>query len=72
MSDFDLQMKLLFIALAGTIAFFTIMLITSCGLLEVNIVQRSTISDGDGTTSTQKDTTQKKEETNLKLLVPLK
>ena len=62
-------MKILYYAVFSLIAAITL---ASCGLLEVNIVQRSTMSSGDGTTSSQKDTTQKKEATSLKLLVPLK
>ena len=46
---------------------------TGCNpLIEVNIVQRATVSNGDGTVSKQHDSTSKEEESKLSLLVPLK
>ena len=48
------------------------LVLASCAMLEVNMVQRATLSDGDGTTSTQHDNTIKDEEDSMKFVVPIK
>jgi len=48
------------------------MMMQACQLMEINIVQRATVSDGDGTSSMQHDATAKHEEDSMKLIVPLR
>jgi len=43
-----------------------------CNLLEVNMVQRSTLSNGEKVSSSQNDTTVDEEEDSMRLVVPLK
>ncbi len=51
----------------------TIMLsLQGCTLTEINIVQRATVANGDGTSSAQHDSTAKEEEDSMKLIVPIK
>ena len=50
----------------------TMLVFTSCQLMEINIVQRATVSEGDGTSSMQHDATARQEEDSMKLIVPFK
>ena len=60
--------SLLFIAVMGMLT----LTLASCQLMEINIVQRATVSNGDGTTSKQHDSTAKREEDRMELIVPFK
>ena len=73
MTDFDLQMRLMIIALIGTIAFLAIAVLQGCvPLVEVNMVSRATLSSGETIKTSQQDTTMNKEEASLELLIPIK
>ena len=65
-----------FTLLLGILALIMVgMLITvlqGCTLTEINIVQRATVSEGDGTSSMQHDATARQEEDSMKLIVPFK
>jgi len=47
-------------------------LLSGCHLVEVNMVQRATLEEGSGITSSQQDTTLDREENSMELVVPLK
>ena len=47
-------------------------MLNQCTIAEINIVQRATVSNGDGTTSKQHDSTAKREEDRMELIVPFK
>ena len=73
MTDFELQMKLMFIALIGTVAFLAITVLQGCiPLVEVNMVSRSTLSDGETVRTSQHDVTVDEDEASMELIVPLK
>ena len=48
------------------------LMFSGCTFAEINIVQRATISNGDGTESMQHDSIAKEEEDSMKLIVPIK
>jgi len=50
----------------------SLILFQGCNLLEVNMVQRSTLSNGEKVSSSQNDTTVDEEEDSMRLVVPLK
>ncbi len=60
-------MKLIYTAIIAFIIF-----LQGCQLLEINIVQRSLLTDGQGIESSSVETNLRKEESNMKFAVPLK
>jgi len=50
----------------------TVTIVVGCNLIEVNMVQRSTMAEGKGITSTQQDTSLDEEQNNMELIVPLR
>ena len=50
----------------------TLLLIGCQPLIEVNMVQRATISDGETINSSQEDSTVTEDEESMRLIVPLK
>ena len=64
----SIGMVIMMIAISVMIA----MMMQACTLTEINIVQRATVSKGDGTSSMQHDATAKHEEDSMKLIVPFK
>ena len=45
---------------------------SGCNLVEINMVQRSTMDSGDGATSNRQEVTSDEDEDKLELIVPLK
>ncbi len=66
------KLTLLFGTLALIMVGMLITVLQGCTLTEINIVQRATVSNGDGTTSRQHDSTAKQEEDSMEFIVPLK
>ncbi len=64
----NLLLGSLFIIIVGML----IVTFQGCTLTEINIVQRATVANGDGTSSAQHDSTTKEEEDSMKLIVPIK
>ena len=66
MTDFELQMLVVAATMVGLV-------LQGCTpLVEVNMVSRSTLSDGETIRSSQQDVTTKREEASMELIVPIK
>ena len=50
----------------------TVAIVAGCNLIEVNMVQRSTMDSGDGATSSRQEVTSDEEQDKLELIVPMK
>ena len=55
-----------------TVLLVMLAILTACHFVEVNMVQRAVLDDGDGTTDTVRSTIQKPESENYEVLVPFK
>jgi len=62
-------MKALYTLFIGVVIMVTL---ASCHLVEVNMVQRSTLSDGETIKTSQHDTTIDRDEATMELIVPIK
>ena len=54
------------------IAIVILFIVAGCHIIEVNMVQRANLDKGDGTVSSMKEITSKKESDKLELIVPIK
>ena len=71
-TTWDLQLRIMTIVVSAVILALVVLMFASCHVLEINMVNRSTMDSGDGATSNRKELTSDEDEDRLELIVPLK
>ena len=71
-TTWELQVRIMMIVISTVILTLVVLTFTSCHILEINMVNRSTMDSGDGVSSTRKELITDVDEDELQLIVPLK